>query len=49
MHDPVCRLPRITLPRTPVNKGKRKGRDLDAPALALYLFTCSLLERVRPT
>jgi hypothetical protein len=28
MHDTVCRLPRISLPRTPVNKGKEKGRSI---------------------
>ena len=32
MQDPVYGLPRIPLPRTPVNKGTKKGRYLDAPA-----------------
>jgi hypothetical protein len=27
-HDTVCRLPRISLPRTRVNKGKEKGRSI---------------------
>ena len=27
MHDPASELPRIPLPRTPVNKGERKGRS----------------------
>jgi hypothetical protein len=27
MQDPASELPRITIPRTPVNKGKKKGRD----------------------
>jgi hypothetical protein len=26
MRDPVCGLPRITLPRTRVNRGRKKGR-----------------------
>src|SRR5918995_4083963 len=34
MQDPASELPRIRLPRTPVNKGKkRKGRGCYAPAL----------------
>jgi hypothetical protein len=28
MHYPACELPRIPIPRTSVNKGKRKGRSL---------------------
>jgi hypothetical protein len=31
MQDPVSELPRIPLPRTPVNKGKRKGREPSGP------------------
>jgi hypothetical protein len=27
IHYPVCELPRIPILRTPVNKGKKKGRD----------------------
>ena len=27
MQDPGCDFPRIPIPRTPVNKGKRKGLD----------------------
>jgi hypothetical protein len=27
MHDPGYELPRIPIPRTPVNKGKEKGRE----------------------
>ena len=36
MQDPGYELPRIPLPRTPVNKGKKekKGRDLVAQILA---------------
>jgi len=26
----LCELPRIPIPRTPVNKGKEKGRSYDA-------------------
>jgi hypothetical protein len=29
MHDPVSELPRIPIPRTPVNKGKMKGRRVE--------------------
>jgi hypothetical protein len=33
MRDLAYELPRIPIPRTPVNKGKRKGRDAPkAPA-----------------
>src|SRR5215216_2273555 len=28
MQDPACELPRIPIPRTPVNRGKKKGRRL---------------------
>jgi hypothetical protein len=35
MQDPGYELPRIHIPRTPVNKGKGKGRSYDAPALLL--------------
>jgi hypothetical protein len=31
MQDPVSELPRIPIPRTSVNKGKKKGRSLDKP------------------
>jgi hypothetical protein len=31
MHDTVCRLPRILLPRTSVNKGKKEGRGCLEP------------------
>ena len=44
MQDPACELRRIPIPRTPVNKGKRKGRGATAPALkqlnALCLSAC---------
>jgi hypothetical protein len=33
MHDPANELRRISLPRTSVNKGIRKGRGLMASAL----------------
>src|SRR4051795_5885660 len=33
MQDLASGLRRITLPRTPLNKGKEKGRSYDAPAL----------------
>jgi hypothetical protein len=33
MHDPANVLRRIPLPRTPVNKGKKKGRGCYTPAL----------------
>ena len=32
MHDPASELRRMPLPRTRVNKGKRKGRGFDTPA-----------------
>src|SRR5829696_2683358 len=32
MQDLGYELRRISIPRTPVNKGKRKGRDFDTPA-----------------
>ena len=35
MQDLGYELPRIPIPRTPVNKGKGKGRSYDAPALLL--------------
>jgi hypothetical protein len=31
MHDAVCRFRRIPLPRSWVNKGKRKGRSSEEP------------------
>jgi hypothetical protein len=31
MQDPASELPRIPIPRTPVNKGKKKGRGLEGP------------------
>jgi hypothetical protein len=36
MHNVVYELPRISIPRTPVNKGKKekKGRDIVAQILA---------------
>jgi hypothetical protein len=36
MQDPACELPRIPIPRTRVNKGKKekKGRDIVAHILA---------------
>jgi len=33
MQDPANELLRINLPRTPVNKGKEKGRNYYTPAL----------------
>jgi hypothetical protein len=33
MQDLGYELPRIPIPRTPVHKGKKKGRSYDAPAL----------------
>src|SRR5215208_4419309 len=48
MQDLGYELPRIPIPRTPVNKGKRKGRELlHSPALFLqaissYLDVCAL-------
>jgi hypothetical protein len=33
MHDPVYVLPGIPLPRTSVNKGKKKAGSIIAPAL----------------
>jgi hypothetical protein len=36
MQDPESELRRIALPRTPVNKGKEKGRSVAAPALAVF-------------
>jgi hypothetical protein len=36
MQDPASELRRISIPRTPVNKGKRKGRGSYAPALAPF-------------
>jgi hypothetical protein len=44
MQDPANELPRILLPRTPVNKGKRKGRAL-SPASQVY----SLSDTSSPT
>ncbi len=43
MQDPASELRRIFLPRTPVNKGKRKGRS----RLATALPTLKLLRRLR--
>jgi hypothetical protein len=36
MHDTVCRLPRMPLPGTSVNKGMKKGRspDMEPPPFA---------------
>jgi hypothetical protein len=31
MQDPASELPRINIPRTPVNKGKEKGRGCSKP------------------
>ena len=51
MQDPANELRRMHIPRTPVNKGKRKGRDLAAPALS-WLYATSLFREdlyyVRP-
>src|SRR5829696_4200960 len=33
MHDPASELLRINLPRTPLNRGKKKGRRCYSPAL----------------
>jgi len=44
MHDPASELRRINLPRTPVNKGIRKGRGVVAPAPGLKRCP-ALLER----
>jgi hypothetical protein len=41
MQDPGYRLPRIHLPRTPVNKGKEKDRSLQMPRSVSPLFVCS--------
>jgi hypothetical protein len=37
MRDPASELRRITLPRTPVNRGEKKGRGCYAPALLTSL------------
>src|SRR5215217_4708367 len=52
MHDPASELRRIPIPRTPVNKDKKKGLSCYAPALLVSktpycsrrnLFRCGLL------
>src|SRR5215217_7979129 len=43
MQDPASELPRKPIPRTPVNKGKKKGRSASAPALLVFKTSyCSL-------
>jgi hypothetical protein len=42
MHDLGYELPRIPIPRTPVNKGKEKGRRCYTPALKEGLLARSL-------
>ena len=58
MHDPVYGFRRTPIPRTPVNKGKKKGRGILAPALlgisssyylgSLVTFTLSTEARKGP-
>src|SRR5215208_430950 len=46
IQDPACGLRRILLPRTPVNKGKKKGRGVEAPILPPPPARCApFLER----
>ena len=38
MQDPASEFRRITLPRTPVNKGNREGRDFYEPRPSFSVF-----------
>jgi hypothetical protein len=39
MHNAGYELPRITIPRTPVNKAKKKGQGFHTPALKTSAIT----------
>jgi hypothetical protein len=41
IQDPASELPRIHIPRNPVNKGKKKGQSVLAPALPLGIRLAS--------
>jgi hypothetical protein len=45
MQDPGYGLPRIHLPRTPVNRGKKKVRSVEAPILPPPARCAPFLER----
>jgi hypothetical protein len=45
----LCELPRITLPRTSVNKGKRKGQGSKEPRPSLYGWLATRYGLQRPT